>query len=280
VFYRIYSINGIIIESIISMRSIWKGHIRFSLVTIPIQIFNAVETGNNIRFNQLHKKDNGRVKYKKVCRTCDDTLKTADIVKGYEYEPDQYVVFEQSEFNALKLKSTRAIDVEAFVDQDEVHPSRYEAVYYVGPNGEVATKTFNLFYKVLEKSKKAGVGRIILRDREDVVLLTAKDGAIVMYKLRYPYEIRDIKDVPDIKEEEVDEKQLKLAESLVESLETSFDKVDFEDRFRDALLDLVNKKVEGKEIVTISEGETETKPVVDIMDALKASIEAAKQKAS
>ena len=279
-FYRIYSINGIIIESIISMRSIWKGHIRFSLVTIPIQIFNAVETGNNIRFNQLHKKDNGRVKYKKVCRTCDDTLKTADIVKGYEYEPDQYVVFEQSEFNALKLKSTRAIDVEAFVDQDEVHPSRYEAVYYVGPNGEVATKTFNLFYKVLEKSKKAGVGRIILRDREDVVLLTAKDRAIVMYKLRYPYEIRDIKDVPDIKEEEVDEKQLKLAESLVESLETSFDKVDFEDRFRDALLDLVNKKVEGKEIVTISEGETETKPVVDIMDALKASIEAAKQKAS
>lgn len=262
------------------MRSIWKGHIRFSLVTIPIQIFNAVETGNNIRFNQLHKKDNSRIKYKKVCKTCDEVVGTKDIVKGYEYEPDQYVVFEQSEFNALKLKSTRAIDIEAFVDQDEVHPSRYEAVYYVGPNGEVATKTFNLFYKVLEKSKKAGVGRIILRDREDVVLLTANQGAIVMYKLRYPYEIRDIKEVPDIKEEEVDEKQLKLAESLVESLATSFDKVDFEDRFRDALLELVNKKVEGKEIVTITEGESDEKPVVDIMDALKASIEAAKKKAS
>lgn len=262
------------------MRSIWKGHIRFSLVTIPIQIFNAVETGNDIRFNQLHKKDNGRVKYKKVCKSCDETLSSQNIVKGYEYEPDQYVVFEQSEFNALKLKSTRAIDIEAFVDQNEVHPSRYEAVYYVGPNGEVATKTFNLFYKVLEKSGKAGVGRIILRDREDVVLLTAKDGAIVMYKLRYPYEIRDIKKVPDILEEEVDDKQLQLAESLVDSLATTFDKVDFEDRFRDALLDLVNKKVEGKEIVTISEGATEDKPVVDIMDALKASIEAAKKKAS
>ena len=262
------------------MRSIWKGHIRFSLVTIPIQIFNAVETGNDIRFNQLHKKDNGRVKYKKVCKSCDETLSSQNIVKGYEYEPDQYVVFEQSEFNALKLKSTRAIDIEAFVDQNEVHPSRYEAVYYVGPNGEVATKTFNLFYKVLEKSGKAGVGRIILRDREDVVLLTAKDGAIVMYKLRYPYEIRDIKKVPDILEEEVDDKQLQLAESLVDSLSTTFDKVDFEDRFRDALLDLVHKKVECKEIVTISEGTTEDKPVVDIMDALKASIEAAKKKAS
>lgn len=262
------------------MRSIWKGHIRFSLVTIPIQIFNAVESENDIRFNQLHKKDNGRVKYQKVCKSCDETLSSENIVKGYEYEPDQYVVFEQSEFNALKLKSTRAIDIEAFVDQNEVHASLYEAVYYVGPNGEVATKTFNLFYKVLEKSGKAGVGRIILRDREDVVLLTAKDGAIVMYKLRYPYEVRDIKKVPDILEEEVDDKQLKLAESLVDSLSTTFDKVDFEDRFRDALLDLVQRKIEGEEVVTISEGETADKPVVDIMDALKASIEAAKKKAS
>jgi len=257
------------------MRSMWKGHIRFSLVTIPIQIFNAVEKKNNISFKQLHKEDKGRVGYNKVCKTCNTTVPFADIVKGYEYEPDQYVVFEKSELEAIKLKSTRAIDIEAFVDISEVHPSRFEAVYFVGPNGEVASKTFNLFCQTLKKTGKAGIGRIILRDKEDVVLLTAEKNALIMYKLRYPNEVRSMDKVPDIVESEIDEAQLKLAETLVASLETTFDKVNFDDRYRDALMELVQSKIEGKEIVRI-EDEVE-KPVVDIMSALKASIDAAKE---
>jgi len=253
----------------------WKGHIRFSLVTIPIQIFNAVEKKNNISFKQLHKEDKGRVGYNKVCKTCNTTVPFADIVKGYEYEPDQYVVFEKSELEAIKLKSTRAIDIEAFVDISEVHPSRFEAVYFVGPNGEVASKTFNLFCQTLKKTGKAGIGRIILRDKEDVVLLTAEKNALIMYKLRYPNEVRSMDKVPDIVESEIDEAQLKLAETLVASLETTFDKVNFDDRYRDALMELVQSKIEGKEIVRI-EDEVE-KPVVDIMSALKASIDAAKE---
>lgn len=257
------------------MRSIWKGHIRFSLVTIPIQIFNAIERNNDIRFKQLHNKDNGPVGYDKVCRSCNTKVASQDIVKGYEYEPDQFVVIAKSELDSLKLKSTRAIEIEAFVDISEVHPSRFEAVYFVGPNGEIAQKTFNLFTHTLKKSKKAGVGRIILRDREDVVMIVAEGKGLIMYKLRYPYEVRQMEDVPDLKEMEIDEEQLKLAETLVSSLATSFDKVDFEDRYRDAVMDLVQNKVEGKEVVTISEDE-EDKPVVDIMAALKASIEDAK----
>jgi len=144
------------------MRSIWKGHIRFSLVTIPIQIFNAIESGNNISFKQLHNEDNGRISYKKVCTSCEEEVPYGDIVKGYEYEPDQYVILKKEEFASIKLKSNRAIDVDAFVDVNEVHPSRFEAVYYVGPNGEIAIKTFNLFRKALLKTNKAGVGRIIL----------------------------------------------------------------------------------------------------------------------
>jgi len=258
------------------MRSIWKGHIRFSLVTIPIQIFNAVEKGNNISFKQLHSEDNGRISYKKICNICDEEVPYSDIVKGYEYEPDQYVVFKKEEFSAIKLKSNRAIDVDAFVDVDEVHPSRFEAVYYVGPNGDIAIKTFNLFRKALLKTNKAGVGRIILRDREDVVLITAQDNGLIMYKLRYPYEIRHMKDVPDLEDGEVDETQLKLAETLIASLDKPFTEIDFEDRYRDALLELVEDKVSGKEIVTLSE-ESESAPVVDIMDALKKSIESAKK---
>lgn len=258
------------------MRSVWKGHIRFSLVSIPIQIFNAIESKGNISFKQLHNEDHGRIKYKKTCKSCEKEVPYGDIVKGYEYEPDQYVVLKPEELAALKLKSTRAIDIEAFVDLDEVPPSRFEAVYFIGPNGEVAQKTFSLFCQVLKKSGKAGVGRIILRDREDVVLMTPHKDGLVMYKLRYPYELRSMKDVPDLANVEVDKAQLELAQTLVASLEKPFSEIDFEDRYRAALMDLVEDKIAGKEIVTISEVE-ESAPVVDIMDALKASIEAAKK---
>lgn len=259
------------------MRSVWKGHIRFSLVTIPIQVFNAVETKHEIRFNQLHKDDNGRIGYNKTCKTCNEKVSTQDIVKGFEYEPDQYVIFQKEELDSIKLKSTRAIEIEAFVDLAEVHPSRFEAVYYIGPNGDIAKKTFSLFSEVLRSTKKAGIGRIVLRDKEDVVLITAEEQGIIMYKLRYPRELRKIEGVPDLEPVEIDEKQLALANTLVDSLSTTFDKVDFGDRYHVALMDLVQQKVDGKQIVSVIDSEDE-KPVVDIMEALKASIEQAKQK--
>ena len=257
------------------MRSIWKGHIRFSLVTIPIQIFSAIESKKNIQFDQLHKEDRGRVGYKRVCKVCDTEVANADIVKGFEYAPDQYVVFEKEELEKIKLKSTRAIDIETFVEIGEVHPSRYEAVYFVGPDGDVAKKTFNLFCEVLKRTKKAGIGRIILRDKEDVVLMSAEHGGLFMYKLRYPYELRKMSDVPGLEESEIDETQLKLAETLVSSLSKPFDEIDFKDRYKKAFMEMVEEKVAGKEIISIEE--EDEKPIVDIMDALKASIEAAKK---
>jgi len=259
------------------MRSIWKGHIRFSLVTIPIQVFSAIEKKNDISFKQLHNEDHGPIGYSKVCKVCNKKVPYADIVKGYEYEPDNFVILEKSDLDNIKLKSNKVIDIEAFVDIDEVHPTRFEAVYFVGPNGDVAVKTFNLFSKTLKGSKKAGVGRLILRDREDVVLLTEHKGGLILYKLRYPYEIRKMEDVPDLGDAEVDDAQLKLAEQLVDSLSTKFTDINFDDRYRDALLELVEQKVAGKEIINISESEVET-PVVDIMAALKKSIDAAKKK--
>ena len=260
-----------------TMRSTWKGHIRFSLVTIPIQVFSAINTKGNIKFKQLHGEDNGKIQYQKTCSHCEEEVKFADIVKGYEYEPDQFVVLTKAELNAIKLKSTKAIDIEAFVDLDEVHPSRFEAVYFVGPNGDVAIDSFNLFRQALISTNKAGVGRIILRDREDVVLIAPQGKGLVMYKMRFPYELRDINKVPDLKDAPVDDKQLELAQTLIASLDKPFEEVDFEDRYRAALLDIVEAKVKGQEVVTLAE-EPEEAPVVDIMDALKKSIEAAKKK--
>lgn len=260
------------------MRSIWKGHIRFSLVTIPINIYSSRNTKGDISFDQLHEKDNGKIKYKRVCSACEEEVPYPKIIKGYEYSPDQYVVLTKKEMQAIKLKSERAIDISAFVDIDEVHPSRFEAVYFIGPSDTVAQKTFNLFLKTLKKSNKAGIGRLVLREKEDVVLLAPEKDAIVLYKLRYPYELKNIEDVPNTEDTEVDESQLKLAETLVDSLTKPFSEVNFEDRYRDALLNLIDQKVEGKEIVTVVD-EEEDKPVVDIMDALKKSIEEAKKKA-
>jgi DNA end-binding protein Ku len=262
------------------MRSIWKGHIRFSLVTIPIQIFNAIDTKGNISFNQIHAKDNGPVGYKKYCKTCEATVEQDDIVKGYEYEPGQYAVFSDEELDGIKIKSSKAIDIEAFVDVHEVHPSRFETVYYIGPEGDVAKKTFALLCDTLRETGKAGVGRIVLREREDVVLIQPHANALIMYKLRYPHEIREVANVPDTaKREAADAAQMALATQLVQSLSLPFEQVVFRDHFRDAVLELVEKKVQGKQTVKV-ETDDEDKPVVDIMEALKRSIEEAKKKSA
>jgi DNA end-binding protein Ku len=258
------------------MRSIWKGHIRFSLVTIPVQVFNAIDTSSTISFDQLHNEDHGRINYKRVCSECSETVEYGNIVKGYEYEDGKYVVLDKSDLDNLKIKSNRVLDIEAFVDIHEVHPSRFEAVYFVGPNEEIGIPTFNLLRKTLEKSGKAGVGRIVMRDREDVVLLMHHKNGMIMYKLRFPYEVRKIEDVPDLKESPINDAELELADTLVKSLEKKFEEIDFHDNYRDAMMELVQAKIDGKEVVVAKES-GDTTPVVDIMDALKKSIEEAKK---
>jgi DNA end-binding protein Ku len=258
------------------MRSMWKGHLRFSLVTIPIQIFNAVDNSKEVHFNQLHATDNGKINYKKVCSECEKEVPIAEIVKGYEYSPDQFVVIKPEELENIKLESNKAIDIEAFVDISEVHPSRFEAVYYIGPSAAIGVPTFNLLYKALSKSNKAGVGRIVLREKEDVVLLVPENQGLVMYKLRYPDELKSISEVPDLKDSPVDEAQLKLADTLIDSLTKKFDDINFTDHYKTALMEIVNQKVAGKETVTMADVPS-TAPVIDIMEALKASIEEAKR---
>ena len=214
--------------------------------------------------------------YKKVCSHCEEEVPYGNIVKGYEYEPDQYVVLQKKELSAVKLKSNKAIDIESFVDIDEVKPSRFESVYFVGPHGDIATNTFNLSRKALIKTKKAAVGRLILRDREDVVLISPEGKGLVMYKLRYPHELRSIDKVPGLVDSDVEDSQLQLATTLIASLDKPFGDIDFTDRYTNAVMDIIDDKVSGKEIVQLPAAE-ESAPVVDIMEALKASIEAAKK---
>src|SRR6266478_4286863 len=200
------------------MRSIWKGHIRFSLVTIPIRIYNAVDTAEQaIRFNQLHKDDNGPVGYDKKCKKCGKGLAAADIVKAYQFEPEQYVIVSPEDIEKVKLKSTKVIEIEGFIDASEVHSTLYESPYYAGPDGPVAAKTYSLLTQALKASGKVGIGKVVLRDREEVVMIAPQDGGLMLNKLRNPVELRKIGDVPQIEQKEVSKDELKLSLSLVES---------------------------------------------------------------
>lgn len=256
------------------MRAIWKGHIRFSLVTIPIRIYSAIESKKSISFRQLHKEDNGPIGYDKKCKHCNESVKHQDIVKGYEYEPDRYVIFTDEDFAKVKLKSTKVIDIEAFVDAEEVHHTLFDSPYYAGPDGDVAVKAYALLNETLKRSGKMGIGRVVLRDRENVVLISPYKEGLLLYKLRYPDELRNVQNIPQLAEEvEADDAQLKLADTLVETMTKSFGDLELKDRYRESLQEIIDAKVAGQEIVMASE---EEQPIVDIMTALKESISQAK----
>jgi len=255
------------------MRSIWKGHIRFSLVTIPIRIYNAVDTEETIRFNQLHKDDNGPVGYEKKCKKCGKSLTAEQIVKGYQFEPEQLVIVAAEDLEKIKLKSTKVIEIEGFIDAGEVHPTLYESPYFAGPDGVVAAKTYSLLTQALKASGKVGVGKVVLRDREEVVMIAPLEGGLVLYKLRNPRELRNIETVPQLEQAEVNKDELKLSINLVESMASSLQELDLTDRYRDALREMIEAKIAGKQVVSVQE---EEKPIIDIMTALKQSIERTK----
>ena len=257
------------------MRAIWKGHIQFSLVTIPVRIYNAIDTGQSISFNLLSKDGHNPVSYEKKDKVTGQPLRNEDIVKGYQYEPGQYVIIEQEDLDKVRLKSTRVIELDGFVKAEEVHPTLFESPYFLGPDGEVAAKTYGLLAAVMKDSGKVGVGKVVLRDRETPVLITPHEKGILLYRLRYPHEVRSINEVPQLLEVKADKEQMKLAKTLVDSMSTKFAKIEMKDHYYDALKAIIDSKIEGKEIVVV---EHEEPKVVDIMTALKASIAQAKKK--
>jgi DNA end-binding protein Ku len=257
------------------MRAIWKGHIQFSLVTIPVRIYNAIDSAQTISFNLLSKEGHNPVSYEKKDKVTGEPLKNEDIIKGYQYEPGQYVIVEQEDFEKVKLKSEKVIEIKGFVDASEVTPSLFEAPYYIGPDGDVAAKTYGLLAETLKQSNKLAVGTVVLRDRETPLLLAPHENGIVMYRLRYPNEVRDINEVPLLKDVKAEKEQLKLAKTLVDSMTVKFKDIEMRDNYTEKLKQIIEAKIEGKEVVMVEE---EAPKVVDIMTALKASIDSAKKK--
>ena len=257
------------------MRAIWRGHIQFSLVTIPVRIYNAIDSSETISFNLLSKEGHNPVGYEKKDKATGQSLKNEDIVKGYQYEPGQFVIIEQEDFDKVKLKSEKVIEIQGFVNAAEVPATLFEAPYYIGPDGDVAAKTYGLLTETLRQANMLGVGKVVLRDREVPLLLAPYDKGIVMYRLRYPHEVRNITEVPMLSQVKADKDQLKLAKTLVDSMTVKFSDIEMKDHYTEALKQIIDAKVAGREVVMVAE---EAPEVVDIMTALKASIDAAKKK--
>jgi DNA end-binding protein Ku len=258
------------------MRSIWKGHIRFLLVAIPVRIYNALETAEKIQFNQLHREDYGPIGYDKRCKKCQQVVSNDQITKGYQYEPDRYAIIEPEDIAKVKIKTTKAVDIIGFVDSEEIPRTFYDSPYFAGPDGPVSEKPYALLREVMKQTGKVAIGKVVLRDREDLVAVFPMENGLVLQKLHYPHELRSVKDVPEIDgATKIDKNELKLATTLVEQMVTTLSEIDTADQYHEALKKLIESKIKGKKVI---EFEVEELPRLDIMSALKKSLQASSRK--
>jgi len=260
------------------MRSIWKGHIRFLLVAIPVRVYNALETSEKIQFNQLHRDDFGPIGYDKRCKKCDQIVTQDQITKGYQYEKDRYAIVEPEEIAKVKIKTNRAVDIVGFVDASQIPSTFYDAPYFAGPDGPVAEKPYALLREVMKQTGKIGLGKVVLRDREDLVALFPHENGLILQKLHYPNEIRKMADVPDLDDGDakLDKRELKMATMLVEQMATDISEIEMVDHYHEALQKLIESKIKGKKVVEYEE--VEEMPKLDIMTALKRSLQKSSRK--
>jgi len=257
------------------MKALWKGAITFGLISIPVRLYSAVSE-KGLKFHLLHEEDGGRIRYKRECAKCGKEVSWDDIVKGYEYSKDHYVQFTEDELDAVDVDSVRAIDVVAFVPLESIDPIYFNKTYYVAPEPS-GLKAYRLLQEALEAEGQVGVAKVALRDKEHLATVRLKDDVFVLETMHWPDEIRQ----PDF--EELDKKidvrdaEVKMARQLVQQLSDDFNPEEFQDEYRVALERLVEQKVEGQEITVAEVPQEEPTKVVDLMEALKASVEAAKK---
>jgi DNA end-binding protein Ku len=258
-------------------RAIWSGAISFGLVNIPVKLYSAVSK-KTVRFNQLDGKDGTRIQQKRVNPKTGDEVPYERIVKGYEISPDRYVVVKPEELESVEPRKTHMIEIEDFVEIDQIDPIFYDHPYYLAP-GKGATKAYALLLKAMEESGKVGIARVVIRSKEQLVALRAQDGVLHMETMLFGDEVispDSLEEIPDASELEASAREVKMAGELIESLSAEFDPSKYRDSYRDQVLDLIERKAEGEEIA-VQPDEEERPEVPDLMAALEASIAGAKR---
>jgi DNA end-binding protein Ku len=256
------------------MRSIWRGAVSFGLVSIGVKLYSATED-HDIRFHQVHAEDGGRVKYKRVCSIDGEELEYGDIAKGYELPDGQLVILTDEDFDELPLATRREIEVLEFVDQEEIDPIHFEKTYYLEPDAP-ATRPYVLLRDALENAGQVAITKISIRQRESLAALRVREGVLVLHTMRWPDEIRR----PDFgfldEDVTVRPQELQMAEALISSMSGEFDPGEFTDDYTAAMTALLEAKQSGGQVQPLPETAEPGAAVVDLMSALRRSVERAR----
>ena len=257
------------------MRAIWKGAVSFGLVSIAVKLYSATEE-KDIRFHQVHRTDGGRIKYKRTCSVDGEEVTYDDIAKGYDIGGGEMVILSDEDFADLPLTSSRSIDVLEFVPADQIDPIMFAKAYYLEPEGQAA-KPYVLLRDALQDADRVAIVKVALRQREQLATLRVREDVLVLNTMLWPDEVRSV-DFAFLDEDiETRPAELAMASSLIDSMAGSFKADEFTDNYREALQEVINAKIEGREVVQPEEAEEAPAAAVDLMAALKASVERAKK---
>ena len=262
-------------------RAIWSGTISFGLLNVPVRMFSAVAR-RNIALREIRESDSARIKHRRVAEGTDEEVPYENIVKAYELSPGQYVPLSKDEMAALAPEKTRAIDVQDFVDIEEIDPMYFDSPYYLGP-ADGAEKAYSLLASAMESSGKAAIARFVFRNKEHLSAIRASDGVLTLTTMRFHDEVvppSDLDDALPDKKPKVAKKEQQMAEQLIDSLSTEFEPSGYRDEYREQLLALIEQKAEGKEIVAPEAEAPKATKAPDLMAALEESIAAVKGKGS
>jgi DNA end-binding protein Ku len=257
-------------------RSIWSGAISFGLVNVPVKLYSAVSR-KTVRFNQLNEKTGNRIQQKRVDPESGDEVPFEQIVKGFELTKDRYVIITPDELDALDPERSRMIQIEDFVDQEDIDPIYYDHPYYLVPD-KGAEKAYGLLLNAMDASSKVAIARVVLRSKEQLVAIRPAGEMLMMETMIFHDEVvphDEIDDLPDSKSLKVSDREVKMAQQLIDSLSSDFDPSKYRDEYRDKVLDLIERKASGEEIAVQPEAAAPAK-VPDLMAALEASLAAVK----
>lgn len=261
------------------MHTVWKGSISFGLVNIPIKLHTATEN-KDIKLRQLHKECHTPISYAKVCEGCKQEVKSEDIVKAYEYSKNKFVILDEEELEKLKKENEdKAVEIIDFVKLEEIDPIYFERSYFMAPDSG-GGKAYSLLREALHESGKIGVAKIMIRSKEQLAIVRVYNETLIMETIHYPDEVRSTADVPNIPtEQSVVKKELDTALMLVDQLTTTFEPDKYTDEYRTALMELIEEKKAGNNVVSTTEKQTELPSnVTDLMSALQASLDKTKKK--
>lgn len=256
------------------MRPLWKGAISFGLIFVPVKLYAATEQ-KDIRFNYLHEKCKTPVQYRRFCPQCQAEVPMEEIVRGYEYEKGSYVILRDEDFHGAGGEGGKSINIMDFVSLADIDPIYYEKAYYLAPS-EGGAKVYELLKKAMSETGKVAVARVVLRNKESLAVLRVSNNTLVMSTMHYPDEVRETGALPELNYQvNLHENEVKMAISLINNLSAAFQPEKYTDTYRERLMDIIQAKIAGAEITTPTR--PETGKVVDLMEALKASIELAKE---